>query len=81
VVNERPLSYTQGLFRLRQREGYTGDANDAAGYWRFRNCMVNGRAGAPAPVGACLEAFDIGGDGGVGLDDFTVFQNSYTGAR
>ena len=61
-----------------------GDTNkncklDLVDYWRFRNCMVNGRLGAPAPREACLAAFDANGDEHFDLVDAAAFQRSFGG--
>lgn len=64
----RPLSDTTGHCDVR-----------LADYWRFRNCMVNGRLGFPAPADACLSHFDYDQDGQVNLRDFAGVQNAYGG--
>jgi len=64
------------------RADTTGRCNvDLGDYWRFRNCMLNGRPGAPAPREACLNAFDTTGDEVVDLADFQGFQTSFSGSR
>ncbi len=50
---------------------------DLSDYWRFRNCMLNGRSGAPAPAEACRRAFDVDQDGMINLRDFASFQNAF----
>lgn len=50
-------------------------------YWRFRNCMLNGRPGVPAPRDACLASFDTTGDEQINLADFQGFQTSFSGSR
>jgi hypothetical protein len=49
-------------------------------YWRFRNCMVNGRLGFPAPAEACHSYFGYEGDGSINLRDFAGFQNAFGGS-
>ncbi len=46
-------------------------------YWRFYNCMVDGRLGVPAPQEACRKAFDYDDDDRFTLRDFAVFQNAF----
>ena len=46
-------------------------------YWRFYNCLVNGRLGVPAPQEACRKAFDYDDDDRFTLRDFAVFQNAF----
>jgi len=64
----------------RPRIDTTGDCFvDLRDYWRFRNCLVVGRLGAPPPWEACLERFDVDNDEALDLRDFAAFQNGYTG--
>jgi len=64
--NGRPLSDTTGQCNVGLPD-----------YWRFRNCMVNGRLGFPAPAEACHSFFDYDGDGNINLRDFAGFQNAF----
>ncbi len=62
----------------------TGDTNkncrlDLVDYWRFRNCMMNGLLGSPAPREACLAAFDVNGDERFDLVDAAAFLRSFGG--
>jgi len=66
--NGRPLADTTGQCDI--------DLDD---YWRFRNCMVNGRLGAPAPIEACRNAFDRDADSDIDLRDFQTFMTAFTG--
>jgi len=50
---------------------------DLVDYWRFRNCLVDGRLGVPAPMEACRSFFDYDGDGNINLRDFAGFQNAF----
>jgi hypothetical protein len=54
-------------------------STDLDDYWRFRNCMLGGRPGMPAPHEACMVTFDANGDGAVDLIDYQLFANTFTG--
>lgn len=59
-----------------------GDSNgdcglDHSDYWRFRNCMLGGRLGVPAPEQACRDMFDFNNDTKIDLRDFAQFQNAF----
>jgi len=51
---------------------------DLDDFWRFRNCMIGGRRGAPAPVEPCRRAFDADDDDAINLRDFAVFQRAFS---
>ena len=57
------------------------DSFNLADYWRFRNCLINGRIDVPAPQWACLRSFDYDESTAVDLSDFAVFQNIFTNKR
>jgi hypothetical protein len=50
------------------------DLND---YWRFRNCMLGGRRGTPAPIGVCRAMFDADGTDSLDLIDYARLQNAF----
>jgi hypothetical protein len=50
---------------------------DLTAYTRFRNCMLGGRLGAPAPAEACNAAFDADGDGDIDLSDWCAFIDAF----
>jgi len=89
VPNESDLCKATPLGEAVRHDGRPlGDSNasctlDFYDYWRFRNCMLGGRLGVPAPEQACRDMFDFNNDTKIDLRDFAQFQNAFgpTGSR
>lgn len=67
-LNGRPFQDTNGNCNI----GYFD-------YWRFRNCLVDGRLGYPAPRIGCRKYFDMDLSDEIDLHDFSAFQNAFGG--